>query len=241
MCFYASLTFKKIIGNKLFGATFRRKDDWDPLYFVSGFDHPQLPVIAFDQRNVLQPMRWGLVPHFVKTEKEAAGIQNLTLNAKAETLTQRPAFKSAVAQGRCIIPVSGFFEWQHVGGRKIPYFVFATDREPMAFAGIYDFWKSTPDAEPTASFSIITTEANTLMAKIHNTKKRMPVVLPSQTVEEWLNPDRSVSSVVNLLLPAADGFLSAYRIAPDLLNSGFNRNIPDIVEPYNSAQGRLFE
>jgi len=240
MCFYASLTFRKIIGNKLFGAQFRRKDLWDPLYFVSGFDHPALPVIASGNRDELQLMQWGLVPHFVRSGEEAAKISNLTLNAKAETLSIRPSFKKPVAQGRCIIPVTGYFEWQHMGRRKIPYFIHPYNEEAMALAGVYDIWDGGSGEEPLASFSIVTTEANALLAEIHNTKKRMPAILSASRMEEWLNPSLAVADAVQLLVPAQEGLVAAHRINPDLVAPGRNRNIPEIIEAFRPAQGTLF-
>ena len=233
MCFYASLTFRKIIGNKLFGATFRRKDLWDPLYFISGFDHPALPVIAADNRSELQLMQWGLVPHFVKSMEEASKISNLTLNARAETISTKPSFKRAVAQGRCIIPLTGFFEWQHANGKKIPYFVHPYNEEVMAVAGVYDTWDRSAGIEPLTSFSIITIDADAQMAQIHNTTKRMPVILSSSRMEEWLNPTLPVVDAVQLLAAAEEGIITAHRINPDLLKAGRNRNIPEIIEPFN--------
>lgn len=241
MCFYASLTYKKIVGHKLFGATFRRKDDWDPLFFVSGYDHPRLPVVAANNPNEIRLMQWGLVPHFVKSHQEANKLQNLTLNARAETLMDKPSFQRAFSEGRCIIPVTGFFEWQHVGREKIPYFIHAQNNEPMALAAVCDSWTGYSANEALASFSIVTTEANPLMAEIHNTKKRMPAILTAQAAAEWLNPSLRPAEVLPLLVPAPENALAVHRINPQLMATGANRNTPAIIEPFHPAQGRLFD
>ena len=103
----------------------------------------------------------------------------------------------------------------------------------MAVAGIYDTWDRGTGIEPLTSFSIITIDADVQMAQIHNTNKRMPVILSSSSAEEWLNPTLSVVDAVQLLAPAEEGFITAHRINPDLFKAGRNRNIPEIIEPFN--------
>ncbi|HUX53458.1 MAG TPA: SOS response-associated peptidase [Williamwhitmania sp.] len=241
MCFYASLTFRKVVGEKLFGATFRRGDEWNPLYFISGFEHPKLPIIAAEKRDEFQLMSWGLVPSFIEDEEQAAKICNLTLNAKAETLPQKPSYRNLTKKQRCIIPITGFFEWQQEGRKKIPFFIFPKANPILPLAGLYDQWTNPESGRVHQSFSIITTEANALMAQIHNFKHRMPAVLSMEAMDEWLDSSTQEKNALALLNPAEEGMLEAHQINPDLLASGKNRNIPKIIEPYRPQQGRLFE
>jgi Uncharacterized conserved protein len=241
MCFYASLTFRKIVGEKLFGATFRRGDDWSPLYFTSGFEHPKLPIIAAEKRDEFQLMSWGLVPNFTKDKEQAAKICNQTLNAKAETLLQKPSYKNLTKKQRCIIPITGFFEWQQEGRKKTPFYIFSKANFVIPLAGIYDQWTNPENGKVHQSFSIITTEANKLMAKIHNVKHRMPALLSIEDTEEWLDNSTQEKNALALLKPADERILEAHQINPELLTNGKNRNIPEIIKPYRPQQGRLFE
>lgn len=241
MCFYASLTFRKVVGEKLFGATFRRGDEWSPLYFASGFEHPVLPIITAEKRDEFQLMSWGLVPKFTKDEDQAAKICNRTLNAKSETLLQKPSFRNLAKQQRCIIPTTGFFEWQQRGRDKIPFYIFPRAYPILPLAGLYDQWINPVSGRVCQSFTIITTEANALMAQIHNVKRRMPAVLSMEAMEVWLDSSTLEKKALAQLKPAKDELLEAHPINPSLLALGKNRNIPEIIEPFTPLQGRLFE
>jgi putative SOS response-associated peptidase YedK len=127
--------------------------------------------------------RWGLIPHWAKDMK----IGYSTINARAETVASKPAFRSAFRHRRCLIPADGFYEWQVIPGSKIkqPWFIVLVDREPMAFAGLWERWRS-PEGEELESCSIIVTEANEIMRPIHD---RMPVILAPCDWDAWLEAD----------------------------------------------------
>ena len=128
-----------------------------------------VPVIISQCPNHVMLMRWGLIPHWAKEEKTAYKM----INARMETLTQRPAFRSLLATNRCMIPASGYYEWKADARGKTPYYIHPTSREFFAFAGLYDVWTN-PDGKDIHTFTIITTDAGGVVAELHN---RMPVIL----------------------------------------------------------------
>jgi putative SOS response-associated peptidase YedK len=142
-----------------------------------------MPVIVKHSPNSLMLMRWGLVPSWAKDGK----TEPLLINARAETLAQKRAFSKLLASQRCLVPASGFYEWQQSGAGKVPHYISLKDEALFAFAGLYDHWT---DAQGTEmfSFTIITTAPNSLMAPIHN---RMPAILHRDEEELWLNPDET--------------------------------------------------
>ena len=151
----------------------------------NGFDFPKTPVISNDELKKVQLFDWGLIPSW-STDND---IRKFTLNAKIETLAQKPSFKD-VMNNRCLVLSTGFFEWQwrdSKGKEKRKYLIKPTQEEIFAFAGIWSEWTNPETGEKQKTYSIITTEANELMSKIHNTKKRMPVILPKENEFDWLN------------------------------------------------------
>lgn len=151
----------------------------------NGFDFPKTPVISNDAMDKVQLFDWGLIPSW-STDND---IRKFTLNAKIETLAQKPSFKDAI-NNRCLVLSSGFFEWQwrdSKGKEKRKYLIKPTEEEIFAFAGIWSEWTNPETGEKQKTYSIITTEANELMSEIHNTKKRMPVILPKENEYDWLN------------------------------------------------------
>ena len=181
-------------------------------------------------RRALGTFRWGLVPSWAKDPS----IGNRMINARAEGIADKPAYRRSVARRRCLIPADAFYEWQRRRARdgrpagKLPYAVRRRDGRPMALAGIWEVWrdKENPDAEPVRSCAIVTTGANALMAPIHD---RMPVVLEKKDWSAWLDPSTDMATVEGLMVPAADGILEAYPVSTrvnDVAHEG-----PDLVEP----------
>jgi putative SOS response-associated peptidase YedK len=141
-----------------------------------------VPVIIHNSPNRLVMMRWGLIPHWAKDES----IGYKMINARAETITQKPSFRSLIRSKRCIVPASGFYEWKQIEGKgKQPYYIHADAGEYLPFAGLYDTWKN-PEGREINSFTIITTQPTANLQAIHN---RMPVILEPKAEEVWLNPD----------------------------------------------------
>jgi putative SOS response-associated peptidase YedK len=180
------------------------------------------PVIVHGQGTSLVPMRWGLIPSWAKDP----AIAHRLINARAETLLERPAFRSLVRDRRCLVPASGFFEWKKEGDHKVPYFIRVRDAPLFAFAGLCDTWKS-PDGTPVRSFSIITTRPNGLVAQVHD---RMPAILLPEHEERWVEPfPPHPDDIPALLAPYPAGEMEMHRVS-DRVNSPAN-DTPDMIEP----------
>jgi putative SOS response-associated peptidase YedK len=165
-----------------------------------------VPVIIANSPRRIVLMRWGLIPHWAKDEKTAYKM----INARVETLTQRPAFRSLLSHNRALVAASGFYEWQGEGRDKTPYYIHPQEDQYIAFAGLYDVWPR-PDGEALYTFTIITTEADPFMAKLHN---RMPVVLDRNLEDAWLDPELTKAHDVLDVLSRSTGLeLDAYPVS----------------------------
>jgi putative SOS response-associated peptidase YedK len=193
-----------------------------------------------EDRRVLSRVRWGLVPSWAKDPS----VGDRMINARAEGIAEKPAYKRALSRRRCIIPADGFYEWQVVGppktpkGRpaKQPMFIHRRDGEPMAFAGLWEVWKLPEGAPPVdgvddegwlRSTVIVTTKANELLMPLHD---RMPVMLPESAWGRWLDPtQRDATAVEELLVPAPDDELEFWPVSS--LVSKADNNGPELVAP----------
>jgi len=200
-----------------------------------------LVVREHDDHRVLSRLRWGLVPSWAKDPK----IGDKMINARAETVAEKPAYRRAFAKKRCIIPADGFYEWKagpkpSGGGRPVkqPYFIHRLDGEPLAFAGLWETWKVPEDADPELggddgwlrSCAIVTGPPNELMVPIHN---RMPVVLPESAWDQWLDPDNhDVEALTQLLVPAPAEWFEAYAVSTAVNNA--RTNTAELVRPIDS-------
>lgn len=152
---------------------------------VNGFDFPLTPVIIDTNPELILHYNWGLIPTWAENDE----IKKVTLNAKIETIDDKPSFKNSVNK-RCLVIANGFYEWQwqdSKGKNKVKYEIGIGNEALFAFAGIYSQWKDSNSGEIRNTYSIVTTEANSLMAEIHNIKKRMPIILKPEDEANWLN------------------------------------------------------
>lgn len=195
-------------------------------YLVNGFSHPKLAVARHDGVFLHE---WGLIPWWVKDETSAKEMQDRTLNAVGETAFEKASFKNSVASKRCLLPVSGYYEWRDVKGVKYPYFVQSTEREYFSLGAIYETWTNKETGEMHDTFSIITTAANPLMEKIHNLKKRMPLMIPVADEMKWLDPELEKEQVKKLIRPFPEEKMSAYTISREANSARNNRNVPEIL------------
>lgn len=201
MCFYLSLSKDAQMLKNRFSADFPREHDFVPAAEFNGFAHPELPVILQNDPATIQLLHWGLVPAWVNDPDRAKRFRSRTLNARAETAFNLPSYRMPVRQQRCLVPADAFYEWQHRGGEKIKYRIYCREKI-FSFAGVWDIWTDPVTHEQWQGFSILTTEANPLLAEIHNSKKRMPVILPAKKEKEWLDPERkSLQELAHLLIP----------------------------------------
>lgn len=183
-------------------------------YAVSGFAHPKLPVITFEEDFKVSEAHWGLIPIWAKTKKDAFSIWNKTINARGESAAEKPSFRAAVKNTRCVIPVAGFYEYHHHKGNAYPYFVFKKDADIMWLAGLHSQWLDKETGELLDTFTIVTCKGNTMMEKIHNNPKlkepRIPVILHLDQIEQWLTAPWE--HVEQLMQPPKDITLKAHTV-----------------------------
>ena len=240
MCFTVAIHATREEIESRFNARFAPGDEFKPGYYFSAFTLPLLPVITGQEGDKIELFRWGLVPFWVKDSASADSIRTKTFNAKAETLTEKPSFRNAVKTKRCLVVSKGFFEWQSRQNEKIPYFIQLKGEEPFAFAGLYDNWHDPETGEIQDTFTIITTTASPLLAHIHNTKKRMPVILPQEVEQDWIDPDRPLNKALELLVPVGDTELSAFTVSKLVSKQGVARNVPEVIKPFDYTDSSLF-
>jgi putative SOS response-associated peptidase YedK len=216
-----------------------RAADAEPDYNVT--PRSEVPIVAEtkEHRRVLDRVRWGLVPSWAKD----LSVGDRLINARSESLATKPAYRRAFERRRCLVPADGFYEWRALPGpgkrkQKQPYFIARSDREPMAFAGLYEVWRdrSDPDAPWIRSCVIVTTEANEKLAPIHD---RMPVVLPETAWGEWLDPDNHDTTLLTrLFVPAPSDEFLCYPVST-LVNKPDNQG-PELIDPTDEPSPELF-
>ena len=179
-----------------------------------------------DRERHFDDMRWGLVPFWANDVKSADRYS--MINAKAEEIAEKRSFKGAFEKRRCIVPMTGFFEWKKLEtGNKRPFCIHLKNEPIMSLAGIWEKWKSKDGTQEVLSFSIITTEANEVMREIHT---RMPVILHQSNEAEWLDPENTnISELKNLLKPCPSEWMEMYPVST-LVNSPKN-NKPEVLQP----------
>ena len=168
------------------------------------------------QRRNLQ---WGLVPFFFKDPKSGFRM----INSRAETIHEKPSFRKPFRRQRCAVAADGFYEWRKMGKNKVPYYISLQSDEPMVFAALYDHWKKT-EGSYLSTFSIVTVEANSLMAQIHNDKKRMPAIIHSGSdLDTWMdNSIEDTEKLLPLLNPLPSGQLKAHMVAKEVGSPAHN-------------------
>jgi putative SOS response-associated peptidase YedK len=190
-------------------------------------------IASSDGARQLRELRWGLVPRWAKDPD----AKNRMINLRAETVREKKSWKSSLAKKRCIIPIDGFYEWQDQGKgrRKQPFYITARDGQPLALAGLWATWRDPAggdDAEELWTCTILTTEANQLMGSVHH---RMPVILPPDTWDAWLDPENTdVERLSALLVPAPEEMLALWPVDPAVGNPRNNR--PELQEPLEGHQ-----
>lgn len=196
-------------------------------HHANGFAHPQLVVYTDADRAFPQLARWGLVPAWVKNGTQKEKLWNRTLNARGESIFEKPAFRTSARSKRCTIHVEGFFEHHHFGKRTYPYFIRLKDRDHFALAGLWEEWKDPESGNLLRTFCIVTTEANDLLHRIHNDPKlagpRMPVILTEAEEAAWLAPidnDADEKGIQHLIQPYPTDAMSGAPVRPLLGKQG---------------------
>lgn len=239
MCFSVNVNLIKEEIEHRYGATLIDTDKYRPSYYYHAFGLPEIPAICSDNPVRIKLLKWGLIPSWVKTMDDANAIRYKTFNARSESIDKKPSFSSSFRSKRCLIPVKGFFEWQHVGNNKIPWYIYHAENEILTMAGLYDEWIGNDTGEVLSTFSIITTDANDLMADIHNSARRMPVILDKSSETGWINLSASAADILSLLKPCPSEMLKAHTIGPLVNDKKSNRNTPEVISLYNYPTGNL--
>ena len=223
MCGRITLTTDKDDLQSRFGYVNPSGDLFTPRYNIAPSQNCPVVTVNEDKR-VLIMMRWGLVPFWAKDVKSGYNL----INAKAETLKEKASFRTPFKKKRCLVLADGFYEWTHSEkkGAKQPYRFVLKNRQPFAFAGLWDEW-SNPEGEKLLTFTIITTTANELMESIHD---RMPVILHEKDEGIWLDPQLAdTDKLSQLLKPYSSKEMEAYKVST-FVNSPKN-NGPKCIEP----------
>ncbi len=179
------------------------------------------PILIDNGKRIVKAMRWGLIPAWAKDDKFGARM----INARIETLLEKPSYRNLVSSNRCIVITDGYYEWKRDGDRKVPYYLKDHNDKLFPMAGLYDFWRH-PDGFLIPSYTIITKEAQKDSATIHN---RMPVILPQEHLDEWLKTENSSVSEALELAKNSKPTFEKYPVS-SLVNSARN-NSPDCILP----------
>ena len=243
MCYGKALTkhenqIKELLYNR-YGIDFAVPLEYKPYYHLNGFTHGNIYIIPMEDPQHIYPASWGLVPHWATHDPEAFWKKSNTLNARSETIFEKPSFKNSADDKRCLVLADGFFEPHHENGVAIPYFCYQPSKEYpkgnlFLFAGLY----SKLDTELYTA-TILTTEANEFFAEVHNKKKRMPLVLADDLFEDWMDEGLNSQTILELM---DFGFTSnqfkAHPVSRDLYKKGIDTNKPYIIE--ETEKGTLF-
>lgn len=185
------------------------ESDVQPSYNIAP-RQPIAVVMEKGQRKIVT-MKWGLVPHWAKDE----AIANKLINARSETVTEKPSFRDSFKKRRCLIIADGFYEWQGSGMTKKPFFICMKDEAPFGMAGLYDVWTNAV-GEKVTTCTIITTEANEIMKPIHH---RMPVILDVKDYDVWLDMEKAADAALQRILkPCESGLLKAFEVSLSVNN-----------------------
>jgi putative SOS response-associated peptidase YedK len=187
------------------------------------------PIVVRRSPNRLCMMRWGLIPIWAKDEKVGSRL----INARSETLAERPAFQACLEDRRCLVPTTGFYEWKATGRGKVPYFFRRTDERLFALAGLYDRWRD-PSGQEVMSFTILTTAANELTAPIHG---RMPVILAREDEGAWAEPSPLAEGELDRIChPFPSELMEAYSVSPAV--NDLSADSEELIRPASEAAPR---
>ena len=207
MCGRYTITVKEEILIK----RFKVKDyqgEHSPRYNVAPSQNNPAVLTNEESKRVMLPMRWGLIPSWSKEES----IGNKMINARIETVSEKPSFRTGFSKRRCLVPADGYYEWRKNGkpGKKQPFRIVLKSRELFAFAGLWDLWKN-PEGETIRSYTIITTEADDLVRKIH---PRMPVILRPENENIWIDPNlHDLNTLMKVLIPYPADLTEMYEVS----------------------------
>lgn len=215
------------------------KNENQSYFHASGFTHPKLLVFTNHAPYTPQAFIWGLIPAWIKNIIDAKKFWNNTLNARGESIFEKASFKNAAKYKRCIIYLDAFYEYLHLNKQTYPFRIFMKDGSPMAVAGLWEEYTDKSTNEIYKTFSIVTTEANELMKKIHNNPKidgpRMPLILPKEKQNDWLidcKTEMDLKYIQSLIKPFDANLMEAYPVGK-LKGKEAIGNVVDVIKKVN--------
>lgn len=230
MCYHVSLTSDRSIIKREFKKPFLNNDKFETAYHFNGFSRPYLPVLhGIGHNQVIDVFRWGLIPHWVKEEKEWKAN---TLNARNDEIFEKVSYKQ-YWKNRCLVICNGFFE-PHIPENGVAskiqktesWFIKPQKADFFTLGGLYSNWKGIN------TLTIVTTHAGPLLSEIHNEKKRQPLILEGENAEAWLLPDLTQKEMADLMLfQAPESSLTAFRTIDGVMNSKVDTNVEEVVIP----------
>jgi putative SOS response-associated peptidase YedK len=252
MCYHYSLDADKVELETRYSLeddeTIALMAEYDVVYHNDGFGHKPMPVITADEPNKIQMFDWGLIPHWFKHDpdkkdtkgnpisalKQARAFSIQTLNAIGETVFEKPSFRNYIGKKRCLVPATGIYEWHHLDSKtKIPHYIYLKSKEIFSFGGIYSNWTDPETGEIVKTYAILTNPANPLMERIHNSKKRMPFILPPETEGGWLEQKLAKDEIKELIKPLSDELMYAHTISKLITSRTESSNTPEVMQPYD--------
>jgi putative SOS response-associated peptidase YedK len=227
MCVFVAVSKDVEHLQKRFKAIANKKNKFSPIYSSSAFTFQKIPVITNENPEQIDFYNWGLIPFWVKDEKHANQIRKFNVNARNETIFEKPSFRHSINNKRCLILADGFFEYHELNKKKYPFFIQLKNKDLFALAGIWDEWTNKATGELIRSFSILTKEANPLMEKIHNNGRRMPIILAPKNESKWINNENNFE--INEFLKTIDeSALMAFPVSSTLAKLGHNTTFSEI-------------
>lgn len=207
-----------------------RNDEWDKYYnYMNGYDHQELPVLKQEDPTKIAKSNWGLVASWAKDSTQANMLRKGCLNVKSEEIFQTASYRNVIKNKRCLIFLNGFYEWRHVTTKdKYPYLVSLKDQKAFACGGVYETWKDKTTGEIRETCAIVTTSANPLMAKIHNTKQRMPLIFTKQEMFKWIQPNLTEEQIVSLMKPLDENLMEAHTVTKINPKTPAVFNVPEV-------------
>jgi putative SOS response-associated peptidase YedK len=210
-----------------------------PLYHASGYSHPKLLIYTNDSPHIPIIASWGLVPQWVKGNIQRKKIWNNTLNARGETIFEKPSFRESAKNKRCLIYVDGFYEHHHFKGKTYPFLIKKKHNEPIIIGGLWSEWVDVETGEIQNTFSIVTTKGNKLLEKIHNNPKlegpRMPLILSEAIADNWIVStfldDSVITYLQELIQPFPEDELESYTVSR-LRGKQYVGNVKKISKPF---------
>ncbi len=231
MCFYnsCSVNTKDLVAryNRNINEKLNQFDD--ERFLLPAYNHPATIIISFGSDPIIAT--WGLVPYWTRNREAAAEISKMTINARSETLFEKPSFREGIRIRRCIIPSTGYFEYHYEGKVTSVYFIYIKNEKVFSIGGIYDYWTDKETNQAYTTYTMITTPGNEFTNKIHNGGKnpfRMPFIIPKEMEERWLDPNLTEEEIAEMMVPFDADKMEAYEIDKNFRN--MDPHNPDVIK-----------